>query len=64
MNLVRCIISAFLLVLLAISVAGWFWAADQPSPQSWGARLALVLCALISAGSLGLLWSAGRREPK
>lgn len=57
MNVVRSIISLFLLALLAVSVAGWMWAGGQPSPQKEGARFVLAICGLGSVGSLALLWS-------
>lgn len=61
MNLVRSVISVFLLILLAVSVAGWIWAGGQPSPKLEGARFVLALCGLASIGCLGLLWNA--RQP-
>ena len=58
MNLIRSIISVFLLILLAVSVAGWIWAGDQPSPKKEGARVVLALCGASAVGAMGLLWSA------
>ena len=58
MNLIRSIISVFLLILLGLSIAGWIWAGGLPAAKMVGARLALALCGLASVGSLGLLWSA------
>jgi hypothetical protein len=58
MNLVRSVISVFLLILLAVSVAGWIWAGGQPSPKLEGARFVLALCGLASIGCLGLIWNA------
>ncbi|MCA9125025.1 MAG: hypothetical protein KDB11_32845 [Planctomycetales bacterium] len=58
MNLIRSIISVFMVLLLAVSVAGWVWAGGQPSPKMEGARLVLALCGLTSIGGLGLLWTA------
>ncbi len=57
MNLVRSLISLFLLALLAVSIAGWIWAGGQPSPKLEGARVVLALCGLSSVGCLWLLWS-------
>lgn len=62
MNLVRSVISVFLLVLIAVSVAGWIWAGGQPSPQKEGARLVHVLSGLGAVGGLGLLWAAKQPE--
>lgn len=58
MNLIRSIISVFLVILFVLSVAGWIWAGGQPSPKLEGARLVLALCGLSSIGGLALLWSA------
>jgi hypothetical protein len=56
MNLVRSVISVFLLVLLMLSIAGWMWAGGQPYFNMLGARFVLALCGLVSLGSLGLIW--------
>lgn len=58
MNLIRSIISLFLVLLLAVSIAGWMWAGRLPSPNMEGARFVLALCGLASLGGLGLLWTA------
>ncbi|MCS7465430.1 hypothetical protein NZK35_01950 [Stieleria sp. ICT_E10.1] len=58
MNLVRAVISFFLVALFAVSIAGWFWAGGQPVAQAIGSRVVLVLCGLISLGCVVLLWSA------
>lgn len=58
MNLIRSIISVFLLILLSLAVIGWIWAGKQPSPTSEGARIALGLCGLLAVGSLAVIWSA------
>ena len=61
MNLIRSIISVFLLILFGLSIAGWVWAGGQPSPKLEGARFVLALCGVAALGGLGLLWSA--RKP-
>ena len=58
MNLVRFVISVFLAVLLALTVAGWVWAGKQPSPTLEGARIVLVLSGLSALGGLAVIWSA------
>lgn len=63
MNLVRSVISVFLIALLLLSVAGWIWAGGQPSPNREGARVVLAICGLSSVGSLGLLWSIRQPQP-
>jgi hypothetical protein len=58
-NVVRIAISTFILVLVALSAAGWVWAGShQPPAQSVASRTVLSLCML--AGVLGLtaLWRA------
>lgn len=62
MNLIRSIISVFLMILLALSIAGWIWAGGQPSPKMEGARVALAICGLSSVGCLVLLWTAKQRQ--
>lgn len=56
MNLVRSLMSFFLMTVLAVAVAGWIWAGDLPTAKQEGARVALALCALMSAGAVVLLW--------
>ncbi|QEF98768.1 hypothetical protein Mal15_28240 [Stieleria maiorica] len=58
MNLVRSVISFFLIALVGVSIAGWIWAGGQPAAQSIGSRVVLSLCGLISVGCFALLWSA------
>jgi len=62
MNVIRSVISVFLVILLSLSIAGWIWAGGQPSPKLEGARVVLALCGLLSVGSLALLWSAKQPE--
>jgi len=57
MNLIRSIISVFLVALIAIAIAGWIWSSDHPSPNRDGGRFVLALSALSSIGCLRLLWS-------
>jgi hypothetical protein len=58
MNLIRSLMSLFLLAVLGLSIAGWIWAGDQPAEKMIGARVALGMCGLMAAGAIGLLWSA------
>lgn len=60
MNLVRSIISVFLITLVVLSVAGWIWAGGQPSPKLEGARFILAVCGIASLGSLWVLWGSKR----
>ncbi|KAA5543149.1 hypothetical protein FYK55_12765 [Roseiconus nitratireducens] len=63
MNLVRSIISVFLIALLGISIAGWIWAGGQPTPKMQGSRVVLAICGFASTGCLLLLWSAKPGRP-
>ena len=56
MNLIRSVMTLFLLCVVALCIAGWIWAGGQPSPKLEGARIALGLSGLITAGSIALLW--------
>ena len=58
MNLVRSVMTVFLLALLFVTIAGWIWAGGQPSPKLEGARTVLTLCIVGSLGAIGLLWTA------
>ena len=58
MNLVRSVISFFLVLLVAVSVAGWIWAGGLPQEKMMGARFVLAVCGLGSVGALSLLWTA------
>lgn len=58
MNSVRSVFSVLLLVLLAVSIAGWIWAGGQPSPKLEGARFVLAICGLAAIGGTALLWTA------
>lgn len=60
MNLIRSIISVFLVILAAVSVAGWIWAGNGQRPPNFsvaGARFVLALCGLGAVGGLWLLWN-------
>jgi hypothetical protein len=57
MNIVRTVISMFLLLLIGIAASGWLWAGrNLPAAQATGGRVVLTLC--ICAGIVGLvaLW--------
>jgi hypothetical protein len=61
MNLIRSVMSVFLLIVLGLAVAGWVWAGEQPTTYvSTGGRVAVSLCGLAAVGALGLIWSAKR----
>ena len=58
MNAVRSVITLFLMILLAVSIAGWIWAGGQPPAKLIGARFVLAICGLSAVGSTFLLWRA------
>ncbi len=61
MNLIRSVMSLFLLVVLGLAVAGWIWAGKQPTTYvCTGGRIAVTLCGLVAVGALGLIWSVKR----
>jgi len=64
MNLVRSLISIFLLALVVLAVAGWIWAGDQTLSRMIGARAVLLICGLSSIGGLVLLWTAKQEQTK
>ncbi len=61
MNLVRILISAFFLVLIALSVSGWVWTGShQPEAQAAASRLVLTICILTGIAGLTAVW---RKRP-
>lgn len=57
MNLIRSLMSVFLLLLLAVSVAGWFWAEQGMKPELLaGGRAVLAACGLSALLALWLIW--------
>jgi hypothetical protein len=57
MHAVRITISLFILVLIAMSVAGWVWTGrHQSASQSDASRVVLTLAALAGVGGLVALW--------
>jgi hypothetical protein len=58
-NVVRIAISAFILVVVTLSVAGWVWAGShQPPAQAAASRTVLGLCILAGAVGVTALWRA------
>lgn len=56
MNLIRSIITALLVLLLVMVIAGWNWAGGLPYDKMIGARCVLSICALACLGTTVLLW--------
>ncbi len=60
MNAIRVSISLFIVLLIAIAIAGWRWAGAQPvHPSLWGRA---ALAGSVVAGIVGLvaLWRDAR----
>jgi hypothetical protein len=57
LNIVRIVISLFILVLIAVSAVGWIWTGShQPPSQSEASRVVLTLGALAGVAGLAALW--------
>ncbi|MCA9263063.1 MAG: hypothetical protein KDA60_04420 [Planctomycetales bacterium] len=56
MNLIRSLISILLVAVIAVSIAGWFWAGTSSVAHPVGARVALTLCGLASLAAMRALW--------
>lgn len=63
MNLIRSLMTLVMLIVFGISVAGWLWSSDLPSPKLEGARVALGLCAAMAVGTVALLWKEKPTSP-
>jgi hypothetical protein len=57
MNVIRAVISVFLLVLIVIASAGMKWAGSHlPAAQAVASRVVLTLCILAGVVGLVALW--------
>ena len=57
MNLVRVVISLFILILIGVSVVGWVWTGvHQPPSQHDASRIVLTLGILAGVVGLVALW--------
>jgi len=57
MNIIRIAMSLFVVVLIAVSVAGWIWTgANQPPSQSVAARTVLGVGIVAGIAGLAALW--------
>ena len=56
MNLVRTLITLFMVVVLALCAAGWVSAGGLPAAKMGGARFILAMCGLSSVFCLWILW--------
>jgi membrane protein YdbS with pleckstrin-like domain len=58
LNVVRFLITGFIVVLITIATTGWLWVGSHQSPsQALASRIVLTLC--VVAGLIGVkaLWS-------
>ena len=54
MNVIRAVISSFILILVTLSVMGWIWTGNhQPAAQALASRVVLTIS--IAAGLAGLV---------
>ena len=61
MNLIRITMSLFVVVLIAVSLAGWIWTgANQPPSQSMAARTVLGIGMLAGVAGLAAIWRVKR----
>ena len=60
---VRVTISAFIVLIIAVLVRGWVWAAThQPPSQAIASRLVLTAAIVGSAAGLSALWRRPRQQ--
>lgn len=53
LNVVRVVITGFILVLITIATTGWLWVGSHQSPaQALASRVVLTLC--VVAGLIGM----------
>jgi hypothetical protein len=64
MNIVRIVISVFILVLIGVSLLGWVWTGThQSASQAAASRMVLTLGVLAGVIGLVALWRPERRSP-
>jgi membrane protein YdbS with pleckstrin-like domain len=58
MNVVRIVITAFVVVLIAVAASGWLWAGShQPAPQAMASRVVLALSVLAGIIGVKAVWA-------
>src|SRR5205085_1436162 len=57
MNIIRGIMTLFLLVVAAANFLGWRWAATLPAPMMEAARIVLTLAAVVALIGIAFIWS-------
>jgi hypothetical protein len=56
-NVVRIVISVFLVVLIGVAVSGWVWTGGhQPPAQSAASRIVLTVCIVAGVVGLTVIW--------
>ena len=62
MNVIRALLSSFVVVLVVASVTGWVWTGGHQAPEKAAAsRVVLAISALAGALGLVMIW---RRQPE
>jgi hypothetical protein len=60
MTVVRVLISAFVLILIVVSVAGWIWTGrHQPAAQAAASHVVLGLGIVAAIAGLVTVWRGG-----
>jgi len=61
MNGIRIAISVFIVILIALAVAGWIWTGSHQTPEQWMAsRVVLSIAALSGVVGLVAIWRVRR----
>jgi len=62
MNVVRILITCFILVLLTIATLGWMWTTShQPQGQQTASHIVLAVAALAGVFAIGRIWRPDRQ---
>lgn len=57
MTVVRILISLFVVLLIAVSIAGWVWTTShQPPPQALASRIVLGAGIIAGVAGLAMIW--------
>lgn len=58
LNVFRLLITAFIVVLIAVASTGWVWVGShQSSAQAFASRVVLTVCVAAGLIGVGALWS-------
>ena len=58
LNVFRCVITGFIVVLITIATTGWLWVGSHQAPsQALASRVVLTLCVVAGLIGVRVLWS-------